>query len=71
MFITRKALPRRTFLRGVGRRSRCRCWMRWCRLCRQAAEPTPRLGFIYVSNGVIQKQWNPATGAAIRSCRRS
>ena len=32
MIITKMALPRRTFLRGLGRdRSRCRCSTRWCR----------------------------------------
>ena len=29
-----------------------------------AAEPTPRFGFVYIANGVIQDQWIPAaTGA--------
>ena len=30
----------------------------------RAAKPTPRLGFIYIANGVIQNQWNPATTGA-------
>ena len=30
----------------------------------QAVRPTPRLGFIYIANGVIQDRWNPATTGA-------
>jgi hypothetical protein len=30
-------------------------------LSAQRVAPTPRLGFIYIANGVIQSQWNPAT----------
>jgi hypothetical protein len=30
----------------------------------QALKPTPRLGFIYIANGVIQQQWTPATTGA-------
>jgi hypothetical protein len=26
-----------------------------------AAKPTPRFGFVYIANGVIQKEWTPAT----------
>ena len=33
-------------------------------LSARAAKPTPRLGFVYVANGVIQNQWNPATTGA-------
>jgi hypothetical protein len=33
-------------------------------LSAQGARPTPRLGFIYIANGVIQNQWNPATTGA-------
>ena len=33
-------------------------------LSAQRARPTPRLGFIYIANGVIQNQWNPATTGA-------
>ena len=29
-------------------------------LAAQRVKPTPRLGFIYIANGVIQNQWNPA-----------
>jgi hypothetical protein len=62
MFITRRALPRRTFLRALG----TTVALPWLdamlpALQAQALRPTPRLGFIYIANGVIQQQWNPAT----------
>jgi hypothetical protein len=65
MFITKRALPRRTFLRAVG----TAVALPWLdamapALQARAVTPTPRLGFIYVSNGVIQSQWNPATTGA-------
>ena len=28
------------------------------------AKPTPRFGFVYIANGVIQDQWIPATTGA-------
>ena len=41
------------------------CSMRWFpRSPPGPASPVPRLGFIYVSNGVIQNQWMPATTGA-------
>ena len=46
MIITKMALPRRTFLRGIGADWRCRCWTRWCRRCRPCARrprPGPRV----------------------------
>ena len=65
MIITKMALPRRTFLRGIGATWRCRCSTRWCRRSRRwrppARKPARRLGFVYVPNGVIQDQWVPAT----------
>ena len=65
MFITRRALPRRTFLRAVGTTVALPFLDAMVpALQAQALRPTPRLGFIYIANGVIQDQWNPAaTGA--------
>jgi hypothetical protein len=61
-FITKAALPRRTFLRGVGTALALPMLDSMIPALR-AKSPTavPRLGFVYVSNGVIQNQWNPAT----------
>ena len=33
-------------------------------LSAQSQAPTRRLGFVYIANGVIQNQWNPATTGA-------
>src|SRR5439155_7964260 len=63
MFITKKALSRRTFLQGAGATLALPCLDAMVPALSAAAKPTPRLGFIYIANGVIQKQWNPsATG---------
>ena len=32
-----------------------------------APAPTPRVGFIYIANGVIQDQWNPRRRAPASS----
>src|SRR6185436_13069024 len=65
-FITRKSLPRRTFLRGVGATLALPMLDSMApALSAKSAAPTPRLGFVYVSNGVIQEQWNPAMVGAL------
>ena len=64
MIITQKALPRRTFLRGVGATLALPFLDAMVpaasSAARAAAAPAPRLGFIYIPNGVIQEQWVPA-----------
>lgn len=62
MFVTKKAIERRTFLRGVG----AAVALPWldAMLPALSAAPlkgTPRLGFIYIANGVIQDRWIPTT----------
>ena len=71
MFITKKACRGGRSCGAWARRSRCRCWMRWCPRCRPAPAAPPRLGFIYVPNGVIQNQWKPRPSDRHSSCRRS
>jgi Protein of unknown function (DUF1552) len=61
MFITKKALSRRTFLQGAGVTLAVPFFDAMVPALSAAAKPTPRLGFIYIANGVIQKQWNPPT----------
>ena len=62
MFITKKSLPRRTFLRGLGTVIALPLLDSMVpALSAKTAKAPPRLGFVYVSNGVIQDQWNPAT----------
>ncbi len=65
MFITRKSLSRRTFLRGAGTVLALPYLDAMVpALSAQAVKSTPRLGFIYFANGVIQSQWKPATTGA-------
>jgi hypothetical protein len=61
-FITRARLPRRTFLRGVGTTLALPVLDAMVpALSAKPFAPTPRLGFIYIANGVIQEQWKPKT----------
>ena len=65
MFITRKSLPRRTFLRGVGASLALPLLdsMIPARtlLAQTAAKPVSRLGFVYIPHGAIMDKWTPAT----------
>jgi hypothetical protein len=62
MFITKMSLPRRTFLRGMGVTLAMPMLDAMVpALSARSSGPVPRLGFIYVANGVIQNQWKPAT----------
>jgi len=60
MFITKRALPRRTFLRAIGTVIALPMLDAMVPAL-SAFTPTRRFGFIYIANGVIQNQWNPAT----------
>jgi hypothetical protein len=67
MMITKKALARRTFLRGLG--TTIALPMLDSMIPAMAAtkdlrKPPIRLGFIYVPNGIIQKDWLPKTEGA-------
>ena len=66
MFITRRTLPRRTFLRAMGTAVALPMLDAMVPALASAAStaPVPRLGFIYIANGVIQKEWTPATTGA-------
>jgi len=61
MFITKKALSRRTFLRGAGATLALPFLDAMTPALRAQRLPTPRLGYLYVPNGVIQKLWTPTT----------
>jgi hypothetical protein len=65
MIIHKKALDRRTFLRGAGTALAMPFLDAMIPALHASTwRSTPRLGFVYVSNGVIQNQWKPAvTGA--------
>ena len=60
MFLSKLALPRRTFLRGVGATLALPFLDAMVpALSAKAARPVQRLGFVYVPNGVIQERWVP------------
>jgi hypothetical protein len=65
MYITKKHLPRRTFLKGVGVTLALPLLESMIPartlLALTAAKVTPRLGFIYVPHGAIMDKWTPAS----------
>jgi hypothetical protein len=67
MFITRRSLARRTFLRGLGTTMALPLLDAMIpaltAAAQSAARPTRRAGFIYVPHGVILPQWTPASSA--------
>jgi hypothetical protein len=68
MFITKKHLSRRTFLRGagvaVGLPLLDAMVPAWTALAQTAASPKPRMGFMYLPHGAIMEQWTPAAEGA-------
>ena len=67
MFITKRSLPRRTFLRGVGATLALPLLDSMLpALTAQSRVASPRrLGFVYVPHGVILNQWTPATSGTL------
>jgi hypothetical protein len=62
MIVFKKSLNRRTFLRGAGTALALPFLDAMIpALSAASMKSIPRLGFVYVSNGVIQNQWNPTT----------
>ena len=65
MFISKKHLPRRTFLRGVGVTLALPLLDSMVPaqtiLKKTAAKGSPRLGFVYIPHGMIMDRWTPAT----------
>ena len=68
MFITRKHLPRRTFLRGMGTAIALPLLDAMIpartALAQTAANPAPHLGFIYFPHGAIMDRWTPSAEGA-------
>src|SRR5262245_20062037 len=64
MMITKMALPRRAFLRGVGATLALPLLDAMVpalsALAKTPAKPASRLGFIYVPNGAVMNKWTPA-----------
>jgi hypothetical protein len=64
-FISRKALPRRTFLRGVGATLALPLLDAMRPAFAADSAPTiPRLGFVYVGNGIVHRTYKPRTAGA-------
>ena len=65
MFITKKHIPRRTFLRGIGAAVALPLLDSMIpastALAQTAASPKLRMGFIYFPHGAIMDQWTPKT----------
>src|SRR5215475_11927948 len=65
MFITKKHLSRRTFLRGAGVAVGLPLLEAMIpastALSQTAAKPLPRMGFVYFPHGAIMDRWTPAT----------
>jgi hypothetical protein len=65
MFLTKKHLPRRTFLRGIGVTLALPLLDSMVPaqtpLAKTAAAGSPRLGFVYIPHGAIMDQWTPKT----------
>jgi hypothetical protein len=64
MFVTKKALPRRAFLRGAGQAILALPLLdamapALSAFDKSAAKPARRLGFVYIPNGVRQDTWWP------------
>ena len=67
MIITKKHLPRRTFLRGLGTTLTLPfldAMVPALGILRAAAKPAVRLGFVYVPNGIIGANWSPTAEGA-------
>ena len=66
--IFKKAIPRRTFLRGVGTTLALPLLdamvPAFAGPTDTAAKPVVRMGFVYVPNGIIMDKWTPATEGA-------
>ena len=63
MFLTKKHLPRRTFLRGAGATLGLPLLDAMIpagtALAQTAAAPTPRMGFFYFPHGAVMDKWTP------------
>ena len=69
MIITKKALPRRTFLRGAGATLALPLLDAMVPalsgISARAAEPVRRLGWVYIPNGMVMQSWTPPAGTTL------
>ena len=75
MFITKRSIPRRTFLRGVGVGVALPLLDAMVpaltAVAQTAAKSQLRVGFVYIPHGVIMREWTPAAAGPPSSSRRS
>lgn len=64
MIVTKKALPRRTLLRGIGATLALPLLDSMVPAFAAAATPVKRLGVVYVPNGMTMRQWTPSAEGA-------
>ena len=68
MIVTKKAIPRRTILRGLGAAVALPLLdsmvPAFTALAKTAARPIKRFGVVYLPNGVIIDKWTPAAEGA-------
>jgi hypothetical protein len=68
VFLTKRSLPRRTFLRGAGATLALPLLDAMVPaltpIVRTAAAPQRRIGFVYIPHGVIMDQWTPSAAGA-------
>jgi hypothetical protein len=64
MMIFKKAIPRRTFLRGIGTTMALPLLDGMIPAFAATTDPAIRLGFFYVPNGMSMKSWTPAAEGA-------
>jgi hypothetical protein len=70
--ITRKALPRRAFLRGMGTAIALPMFDAMVPALTAAAPKQPlRMAFVYVPNGIDMRHWNPETEGALGKLPRT
>ncbi len=75
MFLSKMALPRRTFLRGMGVSLALPLLDAMVpaasALANTAAKPVRRLGFVYIPNGAVMPSWQPAGDGALTELSRT
>ncbi len=64
MIVIKRALPRRAFLRGAGATLALPMLDAMMPAMSAAAPATPRIGFLYVPNGMHMPLWKPKTAGA-------
>ena len=64
MIITKKAIPRRMFVRGLGVTLSLPLLDSMIPALSAGTKPVVRLGFIYHPTGAIQKRWTPEAEGA-------